>query len=417
MALPGYTDWSDEWARLWYMDDTDTEVLLQRMILDKIDAIIKKPGDFFANMVNIGSISDVKPRWVEELDYPDQLVGDHVTAAGTTTLTVTGNLFNVAPTRANIVKCVRPYATLQTTIVGVDYNAEISSVHATNPTMVIVGTGGSSLPADDTDVTWTITGQPFTDADDADDDRILDRYTRFTTSQIFSDTFRIEKTRENIKTRLIGNEVEHQIEAIVRRMRREMHYGVMRMPPVVSGGVPQSMFETQRPRLCGLLWWANYLFGTGGELENDEIYVNLGAGLTKDDIDSVARALFLANADFSDGWQIWCHPLVRDVIQSYDNDIRRISGTDTTVGYGVDNLRLNVGTIVPIKQDRLIPTDCLILANMANMQYGFFQGDEISREELPHGGRYRRWQISAQMVGAIPRMAPVSLGVIRGITT
>jgi hypothetical protein len=181
----------------------------------------------------------------------------------------------------------------------------------------------------------------WSDYRDASDPRSLARTFREVGTQIFAETFEIAKTRKNTEYENVPFEVEHQIEALLGKLRRQLASSVVRSRPQHDGS--QFVFgnKTDEPSMCGLCTWP---IVTQGENPNPGVYINKGGtALRKHDLDVLVRNLWLdEHADYSSGnWWIVCHPAVHNVIQDFDVSIRRTEKRETGIGFTVDEFDSN----------------------------------------------------------------------------
>jgi hypothetical protein len=407
----------DAFSRVWNSSSWADSNLVKRLLIEKLDQMRIKQSDFFGKVKELPDIANLKPLWMEESPYPHSIVG---TLAGTSTrtITVTGNLFNASPTLINLQKIARVGTVLRYEASGTTAMAIVSAVDSTNPILTVTAESGTSLPSNGASQTWQIVGEPFTDASAANEARMLARKTRFTTTQIFNEVFEILQSRENLAMEIVGNEVEHQIDSLIYKMRQSMAYSIIQMWPYMSGSTVYSAMETERSRLTGLEFWCNNLFASGKEFENSSILKDLsGASVDISDIDTLARTMMLNGSDFGSGdWQIWVHPNVRAYMHDYAISFREKPDTSREAGFLVDKLNLKIGATIGVNDDIYIPERQLYLVDMSKLGYGWYKNDKIHRNEIPmQTSRTKRWQISCQMYGLVVRDAPISLGLIKNI--
>jgi hypothetical protein len=318
----------------------------------------------------------------------------------------------------NLKKIARVGTVLRYETGGTTAIAIVSALDGSNPVLTVTAESGTSLPTNGASQTWQIVSEPFTDASAADNPRMLSRKTRFTTTQIFSETFEIARSRENLAMEIIGNETETQVDSLLYKMRQSMAYSTIMMWPKMSGATVYSAMEEERSRLCGLEFWCNNLFASGKEFENASILKDLsGAAVDISDIDTLARTLMLNGSDFGSGsWEIWVHPNVRAYMHDYNLTFREKPDTSKEAGFLVDKLNLKIGATVSVNDDIYIPERQLYLVDMSKLGYGWYKNDKVHREEIAMDtSRVKRWQISCQMYGLVERDAPVSLGFIKNI--
>jgi hypothetical protein len=420
MSLPGYdTTTGEVFADLWLSSSWQDEQVLAKLMLAKVDKNRAQKPDFLGRLKTLPAVDHVKPRWLEQEGYVHKLTGTFSSSG--TTFTVTGDLFGQSITRALLLRVARPNSILAYTEAGLDYRLLVSAVHGSNPVLTCELYGGATAIAgldslgpssNGTGIEVRVIGEPYTDAEDATNPRMVDRKTRYTTTQIFSDTLQMLKTRA--KQRMEGNinELETQVDELLWKLRIEKAYSVIQMYPKIVSSAAASMIETERPTLCGLEWSIQNIHGTAGERPNASIWKSAaGARLDAALIDGVAKAMGANGTDFDNGdWLIWVHPNQREWMHDFGLSYREVGETSTTAGFYVDRIRLKNGKVMEIADDWYMPEDKLFILNMNDWGIGNIADDSVSREELPHGGRYRKWQISEQVYGLVNRNALINGG-------
>jgi len=407
----------DAFSRVWNSSSWADSNLVKRLLQDKLDQMRIQQSDLFGKVKELPEIANLKPLWMEESPYPHSVVGT-LSGVSPRYLTITGNLFNASPTLVNLQKIARVGTVLRYEASGTVCIAIVSAVDGTDPILTVAAESGTALPSNASGMTWQIVGEPFTDSAAANESRMLARKTRFTTTQIFQEVFEILQSRENLAMEIVGNEVEAQIDSLIYKMRQSMAYSLIQMWPAMSGATVYSAMETERPRMCGLEFWCNNLFGSGKEFENASILKDLsGAAVDISDIDTLARTMMLNGSDFGSGqWEIWVHPNVRAYMHDYNLTFREKPDTSTEAGFLVDKLNLKIGATVGVNDDIYVPERQLYLVNLSSLGYGWYKNDKIHRNEIPmQTSRTKRWQISCQMYGLVVRNAPISLGLIKNI--
>jgi hypothetical protein len=277
---------------------------------------------------------------------------------------------------------------------------------------------GATVLTDDAQTrTWDIISEVWSDYRDASEPRALDRIFREVGTQIHAETFEIPKTRKNTKYEIIADEVEHQITALLDKLRRQLAYAALRSRPYHDGTGFVYGNKTEEPTMCGLCTWPII---TQAELANPNVYVNKNAvALSKLDLDDLARHLWLdEQADYNKGnWWIVCHPLTHQFIHDFDISYRRMEKSDTAVGFYVDTFDAKIGKSFPILSDRYMRPDVLLLVNFEATKYGYYANDRLDRKEIPTQGRYQRWLISFQNYGVVARSPRSNIGMIYGLPT
>jgi len=396
-----------DFMKLWTQDDQESERRIQRILLNGLDKVVQAQSDVLSK-IKVGSpVAVPVVRWLEEWGYPSQ-----ITARLTgTNMTFSGFLFGQAISAESIRKVLRTGTILERPTDGVQ--AKVTSVDGL--TAAVQGYGNTVLTDDPAAVSWDIISEVWSDYRDAADPRSLDRIFREVGTQIHAETFEIPKTRKNTKYEIVRDEVQHQTEALLEKLRRQLAYAVLRSRPYHDGSNFVYGTRTEEPTMCGICTWPAI---TQAELPNPNVFVNkAGDPLTKVDVDALARHLWLdENADYGSGdWWIVCHPLTHQYIQDFDISYRRMERSDTGVGFHVETFEAKIGKSFPILSDRYMRPDVLILVNLEKFSYGYFAKDRLERKQIPTQGRYQRWLISFQTYGVVARNPRGNIGMIYGL--
>lgn len=396
-----------DFMKLWTQSDIESERKLKKFLLMGLDKVVQGQSDVLARIPVGPSVSSPFVRWMEEWGYPSQVVGQ---LAGST-LTFSGKLFGQTMTDSSIKQIIRVGTILERPDGGAQ--VKVTSLDALEAT--VEAYGGTSL-SDDLDPTqWDIIAEVWSDYRDADEPRALDRVFREVGSQIHAETFEIPKTRKNTAYEIVSNETEHQISALLEKLRRQLAYAALRSRPYHDGSGFVYGNKTQEPTMCGICSWPII---TQQEMPNPLVHVDKkGAQISKGDIDGLIRNLWLTeHADYGKGdWWIVCHPLTHQYIHDFDIAYRIIEKTDREIGFHVDTFDSKIGKSFPILSDRYMRPDTLLVINFASTQYGYFANDRMDRKELPTQGRYQRWLISFQTYGVVVRNPRANIGMIYGL--
>ena len=186
-------------------------------------------------------------QWLEEWDYPStitaRLIGD--------TLAFTGHLFGKTVTPETIRGVIREGTILEGP--GDGCQVKVSSLEGLIAS--VAAYGNTHLRDDPEPVGWDIIAEAWSDYRDASDPRSLDRTIREVGTQIFAETFEIPKTRLNTLYETVPFEVEHQIIALVGKLKRQLAYAVIRSRPFHDGLQFVWGNRTDEPTMCGLCIW------------------------------------------------------------------------------------------------------------------------------------------------------------------
>lgn len=397
----------DDFLKLWTQSDIASERKLQKILLAGLDKVVQAQSDVLSKIPVGPPVAGPVVRWVEEWGYPSQITAKLIGSD----LTFSGNIFGEAVTTASLAKVIRRGTILERATDGVQVKVE--SVAALTGT--IDAYGGTIATDDAQPVQWDIISEVWSDYRDAADPRSLDRKFREVGTQIHAETFEIPKTRQNTRYEIVADETEHQITALLEKLRRQLAYAVLRSRPSHDGTAFIYGNKTEESTMCGLCTWPMI---TQAELSNPNVYKSkLNQPIIKDDLDDLARSLWLdEHADYNKGnWWVVCHPLVHQYVHEFDVAYRTIEKDDTKIGFHVDTFYSKIGKAFPIMADRYMRPDVLMIVNFDAAQYGYYANDRMSRKEIPTPGRYQRWLISFQTYGVVIRNPRANIGMIHNI--
>jgi len=398
-----------DFMKLWTQGDIESERLLQKILRGGLDTVVQEESDVLSKIKVGEPVAGPVVRWMEEWGYPSRITAK---LAGDT-LTFSGHLFGQTVNPESVGKAIRVGTILERPSDGIQ--AKVSSVEGL--TAFVTAYGNTTLSDDSEPAYWDIIAEVWSDYRDASDPRSLDRIFREVGTQIHAETFEIPKTRKNTKYEVVNDEINHQVKALMAKLRRQLAYAVLRSRPYHDGSDFVYGNKTEEPTMCGICTWPII---TQAELANPNVFVNKsGTALTKSDLDNLARHLWLdEHANYNTGnWWIVCHPLTHQYIHDFDISYRRMEKDETDVGFHVDTFDAKIGKRFPILSDRYMRPDTLIMLNFKEMEYGYFANDQLERKEIPTQGRYQRWLISFQTYGVVARNPRANIGMIYGLPT
>jgi len=393
--------------KIWTQHDQLSERTMKGMLLYGLDTVVREDSDVLSKIKVGGPATSPVVRWMEEWGYPSQVTAQ----LSGNTLHFTGSLFGKPVTPESLGKVIRDGTILERTRDGCQ--ARVTSTDGLSAS--VVAYGNTYFTDDAEPIGWDIIAEVWSDFRDADRPRALDRVFREVGTQIFAETFEIPKTRKNTKYAAIRYETEHQIAALLAKLRKQLAYSVLRSRPCHD----ESRFiwgnETEEPTMCGLCTWPAI---TQGEFSNPAVYVNKnGQLLTKADLDNLVRQLWLdEHADYSRGdWWIVCHPSTHQFIHDFDLCHRRVWKEEEGVGFRVHEFHSKIGKTFPILSERFMRSGVLLVVNFDAFSYGYFANDLLERKEIPTQGRYQRWLVSFQTYGLVARNPRANIGMIYGL--
>ncbi|MBI4965235.1 MAG: DUF5309 family protein [Desulfomonile tiedjei] len=396
-----------DFMKIWTQGDQDSEFKMKAVLLDGLDSVVQAQSDVLSRIEVDRPVSGPVVRWMEEWGYPStltaQLIGN--------TMAFTGHLFGKIVNRESVRKVIREGTILERPTDGCQ--VKVASVDGT--TASVAAYGNSLLTDNPEPVRWDIIAEVWSDYRDASDSRSLDRTFREVGTQIFAETFEIPKTRKNTRYQVVPYEVEHQIIALVSKLRRQLAYAVLRSRPFHDGSQFIWGNKTEEPTMCGLCTWP---IVTQSEFPNPNVWVNKGGqALAKPDLDNLVRQLWLdEHADYNKGdWWIVCHPSTHQFILDFDISYRQMKKEDKSIGFQVDEFHSKVGKTFPIMSEPFMRPGVLIVVNFDAFKYGYYANDFLERREIPTQGRYQRWLISFQTYGVVARNPRANIGMIYGL--
>jgi hypothetical protein len=401
--------------KLWEQSDQASERKIAKELQTGLDSYVQAQSDVLAKIKVGKDISTPVARWLEERGYPS-----HVTCLwnGSTTATFSGYLFGEAVSATSLMQVVRNGTILERPSDGVQIKlTDIAGVvDGSAYTAVCEAYGNTSGSADNPAVEWDIISEVWTDYTDATSPRSLDRFWREVGTQIHAETFEIPQTRKNTKYEVVVNEVEHQITALLEKLRRQLAYAVLRSRPYYSSTYKFGD-KVEYPTMCGILTWPVIL---QSELANTNVYVDKSSvELTKTDLDNLARYLWMEeHADYNTGsWYVITDPVTHQYIQDFDISYRRMEKNERGVGFHVETFESKIGKSFNILSDRYMRPGTLIMVNLDKFTYGYYNNDRMNRKEIATSGRYQRWLISYQTYGVVARNPRSNIGMIYGLPT
>lgn len=393
--------------KIWTQHGQVSERAMKGMLLCGLDAVVSEESDVLSKMKVDRPATSCVVRWMEEWGYPSQITAQ---LAGNT-LHVTGHLFGNAVNAESVSKVLREGTILELTTAGCQ--VKVTGVDGLSAS--VAAYGNTHMTDDPEPAGWDIIAEVWSDFRDAGAPRSLDRRFREVGTQIFAETFEIPKTRKNTIYEIVAYETEHQIAALLAKLRRQLAYSVLRSRPCHDGSQFIWGDKTEEPTMCGLCTWPAI---TQGELSNPNVYVNKnGQPLSKANLDDLVRQLWLdEHADYNKGdWWIVCHPTTQRFMHDFDLSSRRIENKDRSVGFHVDEFHAKIGKTFPILSERFMRSGVLVLANFDAFSYGYFANDLLERKEIPTQGRYQRWLVSFQTYGVVARNPRANLAMIYGL--
>lgn len=406
-----------EFLNLWEQSGEAAQLKIKKFLQAGLDKKIEVAGDTLSKLAVGPEVSNQLVRWMEEWQYPTQITAQLSSYDSTPTLTFTGYLFGEAVDADNVKQVIRVGTILENPTSGVQVKvSDVSGLASTPFTCTVAAYGNTTLTGNDSAaLTYDIISEAWSDFKDADAARALDRTIRSVGTQIHAETFEIAKSRKNTAYEVVADEVTHQIDALLDKLRRQLAKAVLRSRPYYSSGYKYG-YDTAEPSMCGLSIWPVV---TQAELANTNVYRNLSSReIVKDDMDNLALHLWLdEGADYNTGnWWFLCHPLVKQYINDFDISFRRMTQDSKDVGFAIDMFHSKIGKSFPILGDPYMRPSEMLLVNFSKVSYGYYKNDRMDRKELQTQGRYQRWLLSFQTYGIVARNPRANIGKIYGIS-
>jgi len=415
MATLGVIDF----MKLWTQSGQEAERKMVKHLEAGLDRVIQTEDDTLRRLTVGGAISNPVVRWMEEWGYPTKITGSLSTA----TFTVedsTQKLFGQAVNAERIKGALRVGTILQRKSDGMQVRvSSISGIADPSPyTCTVAAHGFSSLSDDAGPVDYDILAELWYDYRDAEQPRALDRLFWDVGTQTHAETFEIPKMRKNTKYELVADEVEHQIDALLYKLRLQLAKAVLRIEPTTSDGSTVVWSDgSQESSMCGILPW---ITRTQARVANLNVYRNkAGVELYKSDLDALIKAMWLEqNANLNTGkWAIVMDPTTHSYCQDFDMIYRRTTKDEKSVGFKVNTFEAKIGKSFDVIADRNMRDGTLAVVNFAEAKYGYYNQDKLDRKELKTAGRYQQWLISFVTYGVVLRNPHCNLGVIYGLPT
>jgi hypothetical protein len=398
---------TSDFMKIWTQGDQGSEFKMKAVLLDGLDAVVQAESDVLSRIAVDRPTSSPVVRWMEEWGYPSTITAQ-LTGG---TLAFTGHLFGKPVSPETVRQVIREGTILESP--NGEGQVKVSSLAGLSATVSAYGNTG--LHDDPEPVGWDIIAEVWSDYRDASGPRSLDRTFREVGTQIFAETFEIPKTRKNTQYEIVPFEVEHQVVALLGKLRRQLAYSVLRSRPFHDGASFVRGNKTEEPTMCGLCTWPSI---TQQELPNPGVFVNKGGqALSKADLDNLVLRLWLdEHANYQKGdWWVVCHPTTHRFIHDFYIASRRIERTDKGVGFHVDEFHSKVGKTFPIISEQFMRPGVLIVVNFDAFTYGYYTNDALERREIPTQGRYQRWLISFQSYGVVARNPRANIGMNYGL--
>ena len=235
---------TSDFMKLWTQGDEGSEFKMKTVLLDGLDAVVQAESDVLSRLAVDRPATGPVVRWMEEWGYPSTITAQ-LTGG---TLAFTGHLFGKPVSPETVRQVIRVGTILESPSNGCQ--VKVSSV--TGLSAAATAYGNTSLQNDPEPVPWDIIAEVWSDYRDASGPRSLDRTFREVGTQIFAETFEIPKTRKNTQYEIVAFEVEHQIVALLGKLRRQLAYSILRSRPFHDGSEFVWGNKTEEPTMCGL---------------------------------------------------------------------------------------------------------------------------------------------------------------------
>lgn len=404
---------------------TEASTTLQELISDAmqktLDTIIPLGNDFLANIKKEGPEDNPKPRWMTDQEHPSQIQGT-LADATPDTLTFSGNLYGTSITRTLLNNVCDVGTVLQKyTSTGAVYQCQIDSFTTSSSVVANVSHYGNTDANVEFDTsgatTWTIVSTPAYDARAFTQGMFIQRDYLSTYTQIFQDFIELELSRKILGMKVVSDELNHQIQKVMRKIRYDLAKVVIYGRPYYSSGW-KGHFDVQRATMAGIQWWHDYAQASLSQNANLDVDKS-GASLTKQMLEDMAANMRdYADVDWKDStreYEIWCHPFQGDIINTFDEQYRRATMDRSEAGFNVDTVWLQ-GRKVKVMTDQLWPISTVSILPSNQISYGDMKNDSLSLKIHPSVPRVDKKEVSFQCWGLKVRN-PVQNGRLKNLAT
>jgi len=410
-------------AHLYLMTSTDADIqeLISDAMQKTLDTIIPLGNDFLADLKKEGPEDNPKPRWMTDQEHPS-FVTATLADATPDTLTFSGNLYGTSITRTLLNNLVDVGTVLQKyTSTGAVYQCQVTAFTSSSSLIAQVqhyGNTDANVEFDTGGATsWMIVSTPAYDSRAFTQGMFIQRDYLSTYTQIFQDFIEMELSRKVLGMKVVADELNHQIQKVMRKIRFDLAKVVIHGRPYYSSGW-QGHFDVQAATMAGIQWWHDYAQASLSQ----HAYLDVdksGASLTKAMLEDMAANM----RDYADvnwksndpAYEIWCHPWQGDIINTFDEQYRRTTADRKEAGFMVDSVYLQ-GKKVPIKTDQLWPINTVSILPTKNISYGDMKNDSLSLKIHPSVPRVDKKEVSFQCWGLKVRN-PVQMGRLKNLAS
>jgi len=401
--------------------DADIQELISDAMQKTLDTIIPLGNDFLAAIKKEGPEDNPKPRWMTDQEHPSEITA-LLADATPDTLTFSGNLYGTTLTRTLLNNVVAVGTVLQKyTSTGAVYQCVVDAFTSSSSLIAEVSHYGNTDANVEYDTggatTWTIVSTPAYDARAFTQGMFIKRDFLYTYTQIFQDFIEIELSRKILGMKVVADELQHQIDKVMRKIRFDLAKVVIHGRPYYSSGY-KGHFDVQAATMAGVQWWHDYAQASLSQHANLDVDKS-GASLTKDMLEDLAANM----RDYADvnwksndaNYEIWCHPWQADIINTFDEAYRRTTADRREVGFMNDAIWLQ-GKKVPVKTDMLWPMSRISIIPTNKISYGDMKNDALSLKVHPSVPRVDKKEVSFQCWGLKFRN-PVQSGRLKNLAT
>ena len=365
--------------------------------LDKIDcsqvlaAVLKADKELLGHIRMGPPVHNVEHNWIE-----DELVGNTFYATCTVSASIQCSAwFSTSASLERVVTsdCIvmRDGGEWYAQVTGTTAGSVILATTYGSTTHVATslwGLGGVSVSAK-----FMVVASPYSDIDDASDDRSQSRGKRRNFTQVFERAVQITQTRQGIDMEAVTSELQTQIKYRTLEIKRELDVSVIN--GIAKGDGARRTGLTEWRTMMGII---NYIRDYDMDcVVNDTLVTQVSGALTVGNLNTAIYGIWDAG-----GLDEMSDPIIvvganqQRVIAAWEKDLRRVEQGERQVGYYRDIFLSDMGKEFPVVMDRWVPSDKLVVLDRARVVLKALQGDAWHMEKMAKTGRNEKWQISGQ---------------------
>ena len=378
--------------------------------LDKIDcsqvlsAVLKADRELLGHIQMGPPAKNVEVNWIE-----DDLVGN--TFYATTTVSGSINCTTFFSTSASLERVVVSNCILKPVTANWYYQVT-GTIGASTISGGVYATTAHLSTSTTASELFIVVASPYSDLDDASEDRSQSRAKRKNFTQVFERALQITQTRKGIDMEAVVSELQHQIKYRTMEIKRELDISVIN--GIAAWDATLKHGYTEIRTMQGII---NYIRDWNMDNTNEDTNVtNVSAALTIGAVNALLYDIWDAGGldEISDPIIVVGGPQQR-VIASWEKELRRVEQGERQVGYYRDIFLSDMGKELPVVLDRWMPPDKLLIFDRARVSLRALMGDSWHMEKMAKSGRSEKWQVSGQYTLEV-RNADKCHGMLYGLS-